>query len=541
MNQVHEWIQTCLREHGDGCAPAIAKPLPARIIQIQGPQSVILQTDTRGIEDLYLCLSHCWGNTHVFQSTSTNIAEHEQEIPWNSLPRTFQDAVSFTYSLGFRYIWIDSLCILQDDVEDWRKQGSQMDLIYANSVLTLAASLGADSNAGCFRKTQHAKTWMLWSEQWQEQYVIHVRGVLGHHKDISAYCGVVEHLPLLERGWTLQERLLSPRVVHFGNEELWWECSGSITCECGEGITDDRYETSIPPTKRDILNLPDYSETPPWNIVVEEYTCQRLSFQSDIFPALQGLAKRMQGSTKPRYLAGLWEDTLVFGLMWKATIHHERPNKWRAPSWSWAAVVGSVWMYKKSWRRPADSVHAVAEVLYVETVPRGRDPFGELQCGLLEIKGRAISAQLTVSNSKALEVDDPEDIPLRHYRLHIPGSSTGEAFEFGLNAGERQPRWNSVVYYADFKWWVDQSTRPPETTVYITRMVDEEEAIGTLRRLYLVLNCIDEELLLYERIGIIEYAELSFKYPWYNEELENLLGFQRAFERAEEELTFMIV
>ena len=72
-------------------------------------------------------------------------------------------------------------------------------------------------------------------------------------------------------------------------------------------------------------------------------------------------------------------------------------------------------------------------------------------------------------------------------------------------------------------------------------MVDEEEAIGTLRRLYLVLNCIDEELLLYERIGIIEYAELSFKYPWYNEELENLLGFQRAFERAEEELTFMIV
>ncbi|KAF2655341.1 hypothetical protein K491DRAFT_553758, partial [Lophiostoma macrostomum CBS 122681] len=330
----------------------------------------------------------------VIKTTRSNIAEHEQEIPWDSLTRTFQDAITFAHALGFKYIWIDSLCILQGDLEDWRNQGGIMHLIYANSALTLAASSGADADAGCFRKTPHAMKWNFWSEEKQEQYTIHVRRTISHHKDNPAWYGRVEYLPLLDRSWVLQERILSPRVVHFGNEELWWECSGALTCECGEGTGKRKYTTSIPPTRRNIHDLDGNLHGPAWNEIVNEYTELQLSFQSDIFPALQGLAKSMQAQTKPRYLAGLWEDTLLFDLTWLSHQVSKRPDKWRAPSWSWASVVGGVRMYEKSEHRPAECVHAVAEILHAETVPRGSDPFGELQSGKLEIKGAAIDARL---------------------------------------------------------------------------------------------------------------------------------------------------
>jgi hypothetical protein len=268
---------------------------------------------------------------------------------------------------------------------------------------------------------------------------------------------------------------------------------------------------------------------------VEEYTRQQLSFQSDIFPALQGLAKTLQGSSKPRYLAGLWEDTLIFDLMWTASGTHERPGKWRAPSWSWAAVVGSVSMYgiKSS---------AVAEVMYVETVPRGTDPFGELQCGLLEIKGNAIGAQLTVLNADNADVSNPGYLPQR-YRFDIPQPLTDNSLETTIFMHAVDDRWpEGVTYNADYKWWADQDVQYPKVFVYIVRMVVEDQKLSP-RQLFLVLRCIDDELLLFERLGILACSKVRKNRdspPW-EDTPKTVLEFEQAFGRAKQEMTFMIL
>jgi hypothetical protein len=77
----------------------------------------------------YVCLSHRWGNVTFIQTTKANLAEFEQHIPWRNLTKTFQEAMIITYGLGLRYIWIDSLCVCQDDAADWAREGSNMDSI----------------------------------------------------------------------------------------------------------------------------------------------------------------------------------------------------------------------------------------------------------------------------------------------------------------------------------------------------------------------------------------------------------------------------
>ena len=99
----------------------------------------------------FVCLSHCWGSPSVrpIQTTKRSISQHRKRIPFTHLSLTFKDAVRITRDLGQRYLWIDSLCIVQDDEQDWVKEASKMPNIYGAAMLTLAALKSADGSFGC--------------------------------------------------------------------------------------------------------------------------------------------------------------------------------------------------------------------------------------------------------------------------------------------------------------------------------------------------------------------------------------------------------
>jgi Heterokaryon incompatibility protein (HET) len=179
----------------------------------------------------YICLSHCWGSYRPLKLEKATLEVFKSRISWNSLPLTFQDAISFARKLGVKYIWIDSLCIIQDDGDNRERESANMAAIYHGSLLTLAATRAESSSVGMFARIP------LEFEEHElisgtglngVPYSIFVQVDHGHQEDSIP---VKEH-PLLTRAWVLQERLPSSRVLHFGHFELLWECAEATSCEC---------------------------------------------------------------------------------------------------------------------------------------------------------------------------------------------------------------------------------------------------------------------------------------------------------------------
>jgi hypothetical protein len=387
VERVRSWLNDCLSNHSE-CTSRTSPVVPTRLVRIQGPADVRLHI-TNDTPAPYMCLSHCWGLKTMMKTTLATIGQHEAQIAWEELPRTFQDAISFAHRLGYAYIWIDSLCIIQDSVDDWRREGSRMANTYQNSDLTLAATRSADSSGGCFvrtNSTHHSRKWNC-DLPGHGSIQLHSRTPLNHDNFWK------HSLPLLTRGWVLQESILSPRTLHFSDNELVWECCKHLTCECS------RIHASRPYYSKEKIALqlngaPVHTLNYRWQLIVQLYSEMSLTYPNDIFPALQGLANSMPPLMGP-YLAGLWGECLVSGLTWfpeTVGLRH-RPIEWRAPTWSWASTLTRVYWYdhlNPSSRNDA-TVHATC---HATTQPKGKDVTGELISGELVIKGHGMQGTI---------------------------------------------------------------------------------------------------------------------------------------------------
>lgn len=322
----------------------------------------------------YACLSYCWGKRHPIKTTTSALARYLEGIPWEDLPKTFQDSVSFVYRLGIQYLWIDSLCILQDSIGDWLHEGSKMSQIYRDSLITLSATFGTDPHEGIFATSnpRHVSQHLITTGVDESLVGIHHRVPLIHtHHQPS---------PLEKRGWAFQERLLSPCVLLFGKEELEWECRKCEVCECSEIVHEAGYKQCRQSASYDCLrsssNIEEFEDS--WEILVEEYSTKSLTKPGDIFPALQGIAK-VVSPVMGRYLAGHWDASLVHSLVWHRASHATaRVADWGcAPTWSWASFSGGVqWPSQKLRLRPS-----LRTVLSATTVPIGEDVTGQLESG----------------------------------------------------------------------------------------------------------------------------------------------------------------
>ncbi|EPE34442.1 hypothetical protein GLAREA_10136 [Glarea lozoyensis ATCC 20868] len=231
LKQAWTWLDNCSATHGS-CNARLSDNVwrPSRLIKI--PDDIVglkLQlVETAGSRSLgpYLTLSHCWGNADFFRLTTHNIEELKAGFSVDVLPRTFQDAMVVAKGLQCEYIWIDSLCIIQNSTEDWTREAKLMSKVYQGAMCNIAATWASDSSMGLFPgHCLEPRPCMIEIKEYG------TRTGMFHIWDRNHWLNAIELAPLLKRAWVVQERLLATRVLHFAKGELFWECNQERLCE----------------------------------------------------------------------------------------------------------------------------------------------------------------------------------------------------------------------------------------------------------------------------------------------------------------------
>ena len=346
----------------------------------------------------YTTLSHRWGKFEYVRLTKNNSDSLHQSIAWDAIPQTFRDAIWLTRQLGVDYIWIDSLCIVQNDAEDWSRESVKMQTVYGNSYLNIAASSGTDSRSPLFNLSPVPQQYPAYPVPGSQPIFIRQQPYRTHEDFGSNYVPAKHRWPLLDRGWVLQERLLSPRVVYFDTEELKWECMKTADCQCGAILSISNFKANYSGSVfRNERPLPFA-----WMRIAEMYSRLSLTFSKDRIVALSGIAKQAsQRGRAGRYLAGVWEQDLAHQLCWEVYSNHKKPAEYVAPSWSWLSIVGGI----ENPNRMDYSKHSDIDVEITEsaiTTADGTDQMGPVVSGYLKFNGRCVEmyAELVDSGSQ---------------------------------------------------------------------------------------------------------------------------------------------
>lgn len=368
--------------------------MPTRLLDLipQIEDIEIRLVESSKMEVKYIALSHCWGQVAALKTTPQNVSSMFQNISFSSLPKTFQDAVSICRDFGIRYLWIDSLCIIQGEVEEWSREASRMASVYGNAFLVLAAAAAEGDHCGMFPPRQQHYCHTVDFDWHDAKIQLKVQPQRGHYEQ-GAFSYGQNYLD--SRGWCFQERLLGLRVLQYHAAELIWDCNERRRCECGVGdrlnLEDNYYNLSK------MLKLGDNSLSDlyrAWRLsIVEMYSIRNLTFLQDKLPAISGVAAIFKRKFNDNYLAGIWAKDLLRGLLW----YHEGllngcwvPRRYRAPSWSWASVNCSV--------KHVDLREGKACVELVEAHCRfhGQDMLGEVIDGWLTLTGSLIQGWTTL-------------------------------------------------------------------------------------------------------------------------------------------------
>lgn len=380
----------------------------------------------------YVTMSHCWDAfSGALVLTSSNLSDFKEGFSGSRLPRKFQDAVAIARWMGVDYLWIDALCINQDSPDDWQRQSKVMGDIYAGSLCNIAATNeGLDSS--CFRQrpVDLVEPFCVPDPTQSSAIETHVIG----YDDF--WCNSLLDAKLHTRAWVLQERLLAPRTVHFGKEQIYWECRVSKACEAypegipeqflnhrtrawreGEQIFNPGSRTTeqgngmfIPTrTRRGSASSIAISSSDAqsfWSRTVERYMGCDMTYASDKLVAIAGLARKMQETTKEPYLAGLWRnESLPQSLLWFVPASKQTDGRqsirypslgardYRAPSWSWASIDGSI-----TWICPARCDRTLIDITGVHATPAGENPVGAVLSAAIFMKAVLVPIRIDIVN-----------------------------------------------------------------------------------------------------------------------------------------------
>jgi hypothetical protein len=374
--------------------------LPTRLIdlEMQDRKMLRLYQPEPGTEGQYVALSYCWGKSQAFTVNLKSISTLLHGFSLSSLPKTIQDAVQVTRAMGVRYLWVDALCILQgsDKVsrKDWKSQSSRMESIYGNAYFTISAAAASDSNEGFLRPRACNLPFHIRSESGgslREGLVTVMPSELSREwKDE----------PINQRGWTLQERLLSARVISFSWHQTTYLCD-SMLAHDDTGVVQKQhavYRQRAPPAhQRDLHTRHNQTEVSKWGPLVMDYSAREITMAKDKLVAIGALARRYHMVTGDQYLAGLWKSSLHVDLLWSRGDHIftmyfpapkiGRPKRYRAPSWSWASIDGVV-SYVMAHGFSSIRRSRIEFVDYRVKLAADNDPFGMVEDAWLLLRGR---------------------------------------------------------------------------------------------------------------------------------------------------------
>ncbi|KAH7394458.1 heterokaryon incompatibility protein-domain-containing protein [Pyrenochaeta sp. MPI-SDFR-AT-0127] len=409
LSTVRTMIETCLASHAI-CRRGRPTTLPKRVLDLltggdsksmRLHESEYIQDERRYEHGEYVAFSHIWGLAKGIPKTTLETLQlHKKNIPWSTLPRAFQEAVVLTRALGFRWLWIDSLCLVQDDAQEKLEESLKMDEIFGNAFLTIAATSSTDSSTQPLfpSKTQPFK--IQATDNKGSLFKINVREQPSHYSfkapfDEGAHMNEWElpfnmsdeanvNTPLLKRGWPYVERLLSPRVLHFTKSEMILECREGYQCECGridnkvfdsrttdsikqefgriiaetsnrpavngqpntklDSMTSQLANTSIANSSQDLFRMREEG-LQLWSYIITEFTARNITYDSDRLIAIASIAKALSPTLQSGYIAGQWTFNTL-SLLWypNESTRCRRPKLaagHNVPSWSWASVEGS--------------------------------------------------------------------------------------------------------------------------------------------------------------------------------------------------------
>lgn len=375
----------------------------------------------------WVALSYCWGGESKFIFNDTTMNHLKGGIPINEWPATLRDAVIITRSLGVKYVWIDALCIKQDDAEDWAREAAKMRDVYSGAVLTVVAANSPSTHSGIFaqREVDNRATLEWRGPGKPSKIYLRSGSELWDHALSSS--------TLMTRGWCLQEGLLAPRSLSYGAQQMIWECpcyqadeGGRITQATEDYRSKGFIQNLIRIQNNEIVkphkslleklekfniraSKPEkwwksYAIADPydkWNDIAEQFMRRSLTKDFDALPALSGLARVFQHVLKDEYCAGLWKKDILSTLMWnrspryptdhKTRFDLARPSGYLAPSWSWTSILGRESSMGNNWQtRDALKLSAssVSKIVSLKTILKGDDPFGQVVGGELVLYTR---------------------------------------------------------------------------------------------------------------------------------------------------------
>ncbi|KAI0458969.1 heterokaryon incompatibility protein-domain-containing protein [Xylaria acuta] len=393
-------LKTCLTKHESCRADEKNLWLPTRLLDLhpslsaKGAIRVIRTDDLPAIDRLngvqYLTLSHTWGQLGPTRLTMSNMRDMAEGIKIMDLPRMFRDTIQIAQRLKIRFLWIDSLCIIQDSPDDWANECSAMDKVYRHGICNISACNGKDSAASLFAaRAPQAGAPIVFTQKYTDRVVRF--SVIPDYVDL-----VRRHANLYSRGWVFQERLLSPRIVHFAHF-LSWECHACLITEMyDESVTPHRLRfPQLPASERGWVFANESSEYPThaarWWRLVQIYTRAKLTYQNDKLIAVAGLARAFSSVIREPYYAGIWGGAdLILSLLWiswpRLSVESMPQTAYRAPSWSWASVEGEVY-YEPSSRSVSRIIsQTLVQIRSISTEPRRGDAYGEIKGAELALK-----------------------------------------------------------------------------------------------------------------------------------------------------------
>jgi len=398
----------------------------------------------------YVALSYVWGTNQTYVLTKKTLQEKCSGLDHAQVPKTISDAMNVTKQLGYSFLWVDALCIVQDDRENMADEISSMGKIYRDSEVTIIAANAPSSTDGFLGVSESPYYFVepfdvpLQTESKIEQLLsVGYRSYYKPFKD-----------PINSRAWTLQERILSTRCLVYSYDGLKWICR---TCEKNPSAPWDAPSMFPRMALPNNLAVPAGTDTnggirQTWLDIRAEYTRRNLTNDEDKLPAISAIAFEIAKLTGWSYLVGLWKEHLFTDLQWRCDRHtttptpgedslsnplRPRPPKYRAPSWSWASIDGPIVDADESYgfRENFHFRIVSCDIEYRSAARTGDFPFEPVKSGTLVVEGRIIGTDWQWSDPSDLA--DAQLIYQEQGTTYICGDITFDASEPTLNSGTK--------------------------------------------------------------------------------------------------------
>lgn len=440
-------LETCEESHGHDLFDHTY--IPERLIDVR-PQMPRLKLREEHIRPdcnsilRYAALSYCWGSgENQAKTTVATLSSRQAGITETDLPPVIREAIQVTRSLGIPYLWVDAVCILQDDPSDWERQCTEMHKVYGTAYVTLCAANSRSCDEGLLRQSGRIIRIPFQSHRAPDtegSFLIQYKGVASSRFTDELRSGSL-FLDTMSsrwghRGWVFQEATLSTRRLIFGARDLHFLCSESQQQRGQEAIPRPYdYNVGKPEIEKEIRAV-----HATWDIVLHNYSlhgARSFTRATDILPALSGLAQLFHGRLKDGYYAGHWGRTLYRSLLWfdgGAHTHHAaswsasfskpRSEAFIVPSWSNLnkGFTYFLLLYTKNLGREWCDCRSEIHLLKSQVLISGTNPFGALTGCTLRLRGYTLDLsrkEVHVAAESWLDDDLRESNSLMLYGRHF--------------------------------------------------------------------------------------------------------------------------